>query len=161
MKVNVLEAHDRLLHLQKDQSNAISQGAEECLKRNKNSLDMQEYFPYIYIFAHPRTAEDGVTKRMLWQPRLTKPKAQTNSYLFRAISKTDVLEIVWILPPRELWKQFETGNILESRDILTSIHNFENFKEELERPHPDDMSENEIRRVLEGIQNKNIVGVIA
>ena len=161
MKVNRLEAHDRLLHLHKDQADRIALGAEDCLKKNKDSLMMQEYFPYIYMFAHPRTAEDGATKRMLWQPRLTKPKAQTNSYLFRAISKSDILEIIWLLPPRELWKQYETGNILESRDILTSIHNFENFREELERPHEDDLHENEIRRILEGIQNKNIVGIIA
>ncbi len=161
MKVNRLEAHDRLLHLKKDQASAISQGAEECLKRNPNSIQMQEYFPYIYIFAHPRTAEDGVTKRMLWQPRLTKPQAQTNSYLFRAISKTDLLEIIWLLPPRELWKQYETGNILESADILTSIHNFENFREELERPHPNDLSEPEILKILEGIQNSKNGVVLA
>lgn len=157
MKVNLLETHDRLQHLQKDQANTIAKGADECRTKNKNSIEMQEYFPYIYIFAHPRTAEDGVTKRMLWQPRLTKPKAQTNSYLFRVISKTDLVEIIWILPPRELWKQFETGNILESRDILTSIHNFENYRDELERPHEDDLSENEIRKILESIQDKNLV----
>ena len=161
MKVNRLEAHDRLMHLHKDQANNIAQGAEDCLKKNKDSLMMQEYFPYIYIFAHPRTCEDGATKRMLWQPRLTKPKAQTNSYLFRAVSKTDIIEIIWLLPPRELWKQFETGNIVESKDILTSIYNFENFREELERPHPDDLSEHEIKKILESIQDRNIIGVIA
>lgn len=161
MKIDRLETHDRLLHLKKDQANNISQGAEDCLKRNPNSLAMQKYFPYIYIFAHPRTMDDGFTKRMLWQPRLTKPKAQTNSYLFRAISNTDLLEIIWLLPPRELWTQYETGNILESSDILTSIRNFENFREELERPHEDDLSEREIKRILEGIQNPKIVGVIA
>lgn len=161
MKVNTLEAHDRLLHLKKDQANNISQGAEDCLKRNPNSVEMQKYFPYIYIFAHPRTAEDGVTKIMLWQPRLTKPKAQTNSYLFRAISNTDLLEIIWLLPPRELWKQYETGNILECSDILTSIRNFESFREELEKPHDDDLSEPEIRKILKRIQNPKIVGVIA
>ncbi len=157
MKIDRLETHDRLVHLHKDQADRIAQGAEDCLKRNKDSLMMQEYFPYIYMFAHPRTAEDGVTKRMLWQPRLLKPKAQTNSYLFRAVSKTEIIEIVWLLPPRELWKQFETGNILESKDILTSINNFENFREELEKPHEDDLSENEIRKILEGIQDKRLV----
>ena len=76
MKINRLEAHDRLLHFKNDQNSTIQQGAEDCLKKNPLSLALQDHSPYIYIFAHPRTADDGVNKRLLWQPRLTKPKAQ-------------------------------------------------------------------------------------
>ena len=76
MKLNRLETHDRLLHLKKDQEAIIFQGAQDCLKKNTDSLSMQMHSPYVYLFAHPRTAEDGVTQRLLWQPRLTKPAAQ-------------------------------------------------------------------------------------
>ena len=100
MKVDRLETHDRLLHFKKDQALNIAQGAEDCLKRNPLSLAIQSRSPYVYLFAHPRTADDGFTKRMLWQPRLTRPKAQTNSYLFRAQSNSDVIEVCWLLPPR-------------------------------------------------------------
>src|SRR5579863_4273753 len=99
MKINRLETHDRYQHFIKDQSETIFQGAEKCLKENPLSIAIQEKSPYIYIWAHPRTAEDGVNKRMLWQPRLSIPEPQTNSYLFRATSKTDLIEVVWILPP--------------------------------------------------------------
>src|SRR5215470_6737494 len=88
MKLNRLETHDRLQHFVQDQSKNIWQGADDCMKRNPLSLALQDRSPYIYIFAHPRTADDGVTKRMLWQPRLTKPQAQSNSYLFRAKSNS-------------------------------------------------------------------------
>ena len=34
MKINRLEAHDRLQYLIKDQSEVVQQGAEDCLKKN-------------------------------------------------------------------------------------------------------------------------------
>lgn len=159
MKLNRLEAHDRLEHFKKDQDVNIFQGAEDCLKRNPDALSMQEHFPYIYVFGHPRTADDGVTKRMIWQPRLTKPKPQPNSYLFRALSKTDILEIIWILPSTELWKQFQKGNIFANDIIEASIKTFVNHPDQLERPEPDDFSEDKIKKILESIQPKGkIIG---
>ncbi len=154
MKIDRLETHDRLEHFKKDQALNIFSGAEECLRKNKDCVSMQQYFPYVYLFAHPRTSDDGVTKRMIWQPRLTKPKAQTNSYLFRAISKTDLVEIIWLIPPRELWEQYEKGKVTESQDIEISIRNFQFYREELERPHRDDLSEEAIKRKLLSIQHK-------
>lgn len=151
MKLNRLETHDRLEHFQKDQSLNIFQGADDCLHKNKDAVSMQEYFPYIYIFAHPRTADDGVTKRMLWQPRLTKPKAQENSYLFRAISKTDIVEVVWLIPPKEMWPQYEKGKMFESEDVMISIINYLNHRQELEKPHKDDWSEERIQTQLKKI----------
>lgn len=148
MRIDRLEAHDRLLHLKKDQAQNIFLGAEECLKKNPDSLSLQEKCPYIYIFAHPRTADDGVTKRMLWQPRLSKPTAQTNSYLFRAISKTDVIEICWLLPPQEQWAQYQKGNITESNDVLWSINQYTLNRQELEKPHADDYSEEHCRAIF-------------
>jgi len=121
MKLNRLETHDRLLHFKKDQEANIFQGAEDCLKKNPDSLFFQSKSPYIYIFAHPRTCDDGVTKKMFWQPRLWKPKAQTNSYLFRAKSNTDIIEICWLLPPKELWNQYILDNVTEHKEVLWSI----------------------------------------
>jgi hypothetical protein len=141
MKIQRLEAHDRLKHLKKDQSLNLAQGCEDCLKKNELSLALQDLSPYIYIFAHPRTADDGVNKRMLWQPRLSKPKAQTNSYLFRAQSKTDIIEICWMIPPRELWGQYKKGNITEQDVVIWSIDQFENNRKNLEKAAPDDLSE--------------------
>lgn len=157
MKINTLDAHDRLLHFKKDQSANLFQGVEDCLKRNPDCLSMQEYFPYVYIFAHPRTHEDGVTKRMVWQPRLSKPAAQENSYLFRALSKTDLIEIIWLLPPREMWKQYEKGKVTASEDVLVSIKNYLHRREELEKPHKDDYSEETILSILKSIHRSQKV----
>lgn len=142
MKINRLEAHDRLLHFKKDQAANIFQGAEDCLKRNPDSLFLQSRSPYVYLFAHPRTCDDCVTKKMFWQPRLTKPKAQTNSYLFRAISNTDIIEICWLLPPEEMWSQYQIGNVTEHQDVLWSIYQYLNNKEKLEAKGHEDLPEN-------------------
>jgi hypothetical protein len=151
MKLDRLETHDRLLSFKKNQVDIIRQGIDDCLKRNPLSLAYQERSPYIYIFAHPRTADDGVTKRMLWQPRLGKPKAQTNSYLFRAKSYSDILEICWLLPPRELWGQYEKGKITESDYVLWSINQFKSNREELEKPFADDFTNEQIKQILKEI----------
>lgn len=156
MKLNRLEAHDRLQHFVKDQAINIFQGAEDCLKRNPDSLAIQEKSPYIYLFAHPRTDEDGVTKRMIWQPRLSIPKPQTNSYLFRAISNTDLIEVVWLLPPREMWPQYEKGKVTESAEVSWSIDMFKRNRNVLEEPHPEDMPEERARLILKSIVDEKL-----
>lgn len=148
MKINRLETHDRLQHFIQEQSHTIWQGAEDCLKKNPDSLKLQEKSPYIYIFAHPRTADDGLTKRMLWQPRLTKPKAQTNSYLFRAQSNTDILEVCWLIPPKEIWGQYKKGNVTESDIVTWSIDQFLHNKERLESPEKDDLTNEQIKNIM-------------
>ena len=148
MKVPIFEAHDRLKYLIQNQASVISQGCEDCLKRNPDSLRYQEKSPYVYIFAHPRKHDNGRDTRLIWQARLTKPKAQTNSYLFRAESHSDNIELCWFLPPREQWAQYKIGNVTESRDVLWSIDMFENHREKLEAPFPDDLSEEQARNIL-------------
>lgn len=147
MKINRLETHDRLEYFKKDQEKTIWQGADDCLKKNPLSLALQEKSHYIYIFAHPRTADDGVTKRMLWQPRLTKPQAQENSYLFRAISNTDVVEVMWLIPPKELWEQYRKGNIIEEPTIIWSINQYKYNRKDLEHPEHDDLSDKKIQDI--------------
>jgi hypothetical protein len=159
MKINRLETHDRLQHFVKDQSINIFQGAEECLKKNPDSLAIQEKSPYVYLFAHPRTADDGVNKRMLWQPRLSVPEAQTNSYLFRAISHTDLIEVVWLIPPKEMWKQYEKGKVTESNEVVWSIEMFRHKRNQLEKPHPDDMPEERARLILKSIIDEKLQSV--
>lgn len=153
MKINRLEAHDRLLHLKKEQSLNVFQGAEDCLKNNPLSLAYQEKSPYIYIFAHPRSIENG-NKALYWQPRLSKPSAQTNSYLFRAQSKTDLIEVCWLIPPREFWPQYKAGNVTENDLVEWSVKQFRYNKIELEKPHADDMSEERMKLILQTIVNE-------
>lgn len=151
MKLNRLETHDRLEHLKENQSLNVGQGAEDCLKKNKLSMAIQEKSPYVYLFGHPRTADDGVTKKMIWQPRLTKPKAQTNSYLFRAKSNTDLMEICWLLPPEEMWKQYQKGNVTEHELVNWSIEMYRNHKYKLEMREFDDLSDEEARKIYKQI----------
>lgn len=168
MKVSRLEAHDRLLHFKKDQGDIISQGASDCLKVNPLSLAIQDHSPYVYVYAHPRTLgidekldlfkrggykdlSQVPEKAMFWQPRLAKPLAQTNSYLFRALSHSDILEICWLLPPEELWEQYETGKVTENEHVNWSIAEFIKNKKELEAPHPEDLPDKKIRQIYKEI----------
>jgi hypothetical protein len=156
MKIDRLETHDRLQYLLNDQNNTIAQGAEDCLKKNPLSLKFQEHSHYVYIFAHPRISDDKTYTRMLWQPRLTKPSAQTNSYLFRAFSKSDLLSICWLIPPRELWKQYRKGNMTEQETVMWSINEFLYNRDKLESPEPDDLHDEKIAFIYRQIEREKL-----
>lgn len=162
MNLNPLEVHDRLQQFNK-QSEYISQGCEDCIKNRPFEFGDHSF----YIFAHGRTIEtderikiynDELTKslkegrpskypkmenvptyRYIWSPRLTKPKAQTNSMLFKYYPKTQEVKIIWILPVRELWGQYRKDNVTESEIVSKSIYDFENNRAKLECKDHDDL----------------------
>lgn len=140
MKINRLDAHDRLQHLTR-------QGFDiaECCQDLINQRPFGDH-PF-YIFAHTRTEEDGATKRLIWQPRLTKPKAQSNSMLFKAYPGTDVIKVLWMIPAVELWGQFDKGLMLENRLVCDSIEDFKNNRNKLEAKEEDDMTDEQIDQI--------------
>ncbi len=140
MKINRLDAHDRLLHLTKQSFNI-----GECCQ---NLIDQRPFGDHaFYIFAHARTDDDGVTKRLIWQPRLTKPKAQENSMLFKAYPGKDTLKVIWMIPARELWKQYGKGLVTENKTVTESLHDFQHNRNKLEEKEPDDMTDERIDQV--------------
>lgn len=152
MKIDKLETHDRLQHLMKDQAVNIAQGAEDCLKKNSLSIALQERSSYIYLYAHPRTHDNGYQKRMLWQPRLSKPKAEPNSYLFRAKSKTDIIDVCWLLPPVEMWEQYRKGKMTEHELVAWSIEQYYHNRAQLEAQDPEDLSDEAGSAIYEKIR---------
>lgn len=140
MKIHLLDAHDRYEHFTKQDFNISA-----CCQDLANKRPFGDHA--FYAFAHARTDEDGVTKRLIWQPRLTKPKAQTNSMLFKLYPGTDIVKIIWMIPDRALWSQFEKKKLTQNETVMESIHNFNHNRERLEAPEPDDLSDAEISRI--------------
>ena len=144
MKINPLDAHDRYKHFTK-QSFYIS----ECCQDLINQRPFGDH-PF-YIFAHARTDDDGSTKRLIWQPRLTKPKAQTNSMLFKAYPGTDIIKLIWMIPARELWDQYTKGKMMENKTVSESIDLFQNNRKKLEEKEPDDMTDEQVDAIYREI----------
>ncbi|MDE1970970.1 MAG: hypothetical protein KGI50_05340 [Patescibacteria group bacterium] len=171
MKLNRLDVHDKLLHFQ-NQSETINKGLKECILSAPEEFDS---IPF-YIFAHPRTIEmderislwnqdarevlmnPSLTRifktfeqvpsmRYIWQPRLTKPYPQENSMLFKRIPGTFDVDVIWIIPRRELWDQFKQGNMTESSIIVESIYKFKNNIESLAREDKNDLSYHEANKI--------------
>jgi len=144
IKVDRLETHDRYKEFTKKTGQQSITIADCC-------QDLINQRPFgdtpFYIFVHPRTDEDGVTKRLIWQPRLTKPKAQTNSMLFKAYPGTDRLKVIWQIPPREMWGQYKIGNVSEDKNVLDSIDKFEHHRELLESKEDDDLDDEKINAI--------------
>ena len=117
MKLNRHEVHDRYEFVTKQHFNI-----GECCQ---NLIDKKPFGNHaFYIFAHTRTEEDGATKRLIWQPRLTKPKAQTNSMLFKAYPGTDNIKVIWMIPAPEIWSQYQSGKMSENKTVNDSINDF-------------------------------------
>jgi hypothetical protein len=147
MKINPLDAHDRLKSFTQKQS-LIS----ECIQ---DIIDQRPFGNHpFYIWGHGRTDDDGVTKRMIWQPRLTRPLVQTNSMLFKAYPGTDIVKICWIVPARELWGNYDKGNVTEAEGIAKDIHDFEYNRAFLNRPEEDDLSEPEIDQIYKDLSQE-------
>ena len=144
MKIQRLDAHDRYEHFTK-----AGFDIGECCQ------DLIDQRPFgntpFYIFAHARTDDDGVTKRLLWQPRLTKPRAETNSMLFKAYPGTDMIKIIWMIPAKELWDTFNKGMLTENKTVTESIDNYRYNRKALEAREDDDLSDSEIDAIYKEI----------
>lgn len=137
IKVNRLDAHDRLKDFKK-KSNDIGECCQDLLNQRPFGN-----IPF-YIFVHPRSGEISNVKRLIWQPRLTRPKAQTNSMLFKAYPGKDLVKIIWMIPPREMFDSFQKGKMTESKTICESIHAFEYNRAMLDTPEDDDLTDDQI-----------------
>lgn len=169
MKINRLETHDRLQHL-------VSQEFD-IGKTCQDIIDKRPFGSHpFYIFAHKRQLglderislyqedfresllnpgynrkylfmDQVPSDRLIWQPRLTKPRAQTNSMLFKAYPGTDNVKVIWIIPDQCLWEQFEKGKMTENKTVWESIDMYVNHKDKLEAKEIDDYSDQEIEKI--------------
>jgi hypothetical protein len=146
MKIDRLETHDRFVHFTRQQFD-IGECCNEVIKNRPDEFGNQPF----YIFAHTRTDEDGTTQRLIWQPRLTRPKAQTNSMLFKAYPPGDTIKVIWIIPKRELWSNFTKGNICENKTVSDSIYDFQHNKKKLEQPDTEDLDDKAVERIYQSI----------
>jgi len=144
LKLDRLETHDRFKFFTKQSFNI----AECC----QNLIDQKPFGNHpFYIFAHARTEEDGATKRLIWQPRLTKPRAQTNSMLFKAYPGTDNVKVIWMIPDQTIWAQYKKGNITENKTVLESIHDYLHNRDKLEAKEIDDLEDSQIDAIYRQI----------
>lgn len=169
MKLNKHETHDRLLHFKK-QSDDISAYCQNMINQRPFGS-----VPF-YIFAHKRSVEvdervalynqdfyesivnplytpkyksleDVPSARLIWQPRLTKPKSQTNSMLFKAYPDSGDVKIIWIIPEREMWEQYTKGKLAENKTVCDSIEAFQTNRTLLEQKEPDDLTDTQIEDI--------------
>lgn len=141
MKVKILDAHDRYQHFVR-QDFSIAECCQDLIRQKPFGNND------FYIFAHARTDDDGVNKRLVWQPRLRKPEPCINSMLFRASPDSDIIEVIWIIPQKELWNQYKLGLMLENKEVLESIHKFENKRGELLADDPRDPTPEKAQQIL-------------
>jgi len=137
MKINPLDAHDRLTHFTK-QGFDISECCQDLI--NQRPFGNRPF----YIFAHARTQDDSMDKRVIWQPRITKPRAQPNSMLFKAHPGTDVIRVIWMIPSPELWPEYRKGNLMQNKTVCDSIHDFLYNRSKLEISEDEDPTDEEV-----------------
>jgi hypothetical protein len=175
MKVNRLETHDRLLSYNQ-QADYISKGCQDCINNRPIQFETHPF----YIFAHKREIgiderisifnndlqesfldptyqrkyrhiDEVPSARLIWQPRLSKPKAETNSMLFRYFPANDLIHVIWMLPSQELWEQYKKGLMTENKIVSDSIKDYQNDRNKLEKREDDDLSDETIDAIYKEI----------
>jgi hypothetical protein len=158
MKIDRLEAHDRFIQFTKHDFD-IGNTCQDII--NSRPFGTHNF----YIFAHKReigldervslynqalfsgqfTEFDKIPNaRIIWQPRLTKPKAQPNSMLFKAYPGSDNIKVIWMLPAEELWDQYTKEKMTQNQVVSESIYDFKNNRKKLESKEDDDLSDDQI-----------------
>lgn len=145
MKLNLFETHDRYEAFTKKSDFQIGECCQDLI--NKRPFGVHPF----YIFAHARTDDDGVTKRLIWQPRLTRPKPQTNSMLFKGYPGSDIIKVIWIIPAREMWSQYEEGKVTANKIVTDSIRAFQFDRASLERNEDDDFPDDKINEIYKDV----------
>lgn len=142
LNIDPLDAHDRLSYMKEENRDGIQQMIEKIIAQDP--FDGRAF----YIFAHKRASEERGKTRLIWQPRLQKPKAVTNSMLYKVNpNNIEEVRIVWIIPERSQWTLYAKGSMFENESVIYSIEAFQNKREELEAPDADDPSDDEAARI--------------
>lgn len=176
MKINRLDAHDRLEYFTK-QNFDIGQTCQAII--NDKPFGSHAF----YIFAHKReialdereaiflddlrqslidlsyirkysSISDVPTHRLIWQPRLTKPQAQENSMLFKTNPGYDTIRVIWMIPDRAMFDAYTKGKMLENETVVDSIHLFKTDPKKLEQKEDDDLPDEVIAKIYEEIKQK-------
>jgi len=145
--LNPYDVHDRYETFTNEDF-SISECVEDIMKQEPFGKE-----PF-YIFVHGRTDDDGLRTRLIWQPRLTRPKPQTNSMLFKAYPMSDDIRICWMIPKEELFSQYEKDKITEHDITAWSINMYQNNFNELAAPEPDDLEEEQINGIYREISQQ-------
>jgi hypothetical protein len=71
--------------------------------------------------------------------------------LFKGYPGSDLIKVIWIIPARELWEQYGEGKMMENNTVSESLFNFQHHKDLLEKPEPDDLTDEQINTVYREI----------
>lgn len=153
MKVDRLEAHDRLIEVHK-QKDFISAAVQECISNVPDEIKSS-----FFVYAHKRTIGlDEMAKYMLkspgkvpthrivWMPRITKPTPSENSMLFLAKKGSDEVRIVWLIPDACMWEQYAPGKMTHDPLIWESIQTFKENPAKLMKREKDEPTKEDEKR---------------
>ena len=76
---------------------------------------------------------------------------EPNSMLFKAYPGRDQLKVFWMLPAKEMWKQYEKGKLTENKTVSESIYDYKNNRDKLEAKEEDDLSDAVIDQIYKEI----------
>lgn len=128
--------------------------------KNKNKNSVEEFLNQIlqsrpfgnrkfYVLTFLKnTPGDPHTKKLVYQPRLTKPKPNPNTSLYRLNPlRPDEVEVFWILPKIQAFGLYAKGKVHENEFIHECIQKYLNEYDSLCRKEADDISDSEIKEL--------------
>jgi hypothetical protein len=166
LDVNIHEAHDRLDHIKQINSAGIGENVASIIFQrpfedfpfyiyvHKRSLDVYEKF-LLWDTGRYSSMDQVPNTRLVWQPRLKRPDPEPNTMLFKVDpSKPEEVRICWIIPPIELWQQYDEGKVAESDITKWSIDQYVHNRKLLEKKEDDDLPDERVAEIYKSLYPK-------
>ena len=74
--------------------------------------------------------------------------------LFKAYPGSDLIKVIWMIPARELWGQYQKGFVTQNDTVLESINDFQFNRDKLEMKEDDDLSDDAIYAIYTSIAHE-------
>jgi len=71
--------------------------------------------------------------------------------LFKAYPGTDIIKVVWMIPERAMWAQYQKGKMTQNETVYQSIQDFLHNRDKLETSDPEDLTDEQIARIYSEI----------
>jgi hypothetical protein len=104
-----------------------------------------------YIFSFIKLKE----KQRFHQPRLTKPEPVPGGTLVRVDPKNpDQMEMCWTLPGQEAFGLYKYKKLFADQFVYECVQTYLNEPRKLMKPEPDDVSEEDAKKLYEDFRKK-------
>jgi hypothetical protein len=109
-----------------------------------------------YIHSFVKRVDDATgVKKMIHHPRLTKPDPTPGASLIRVDPEMPgEMKVMWTIPNQETFGLYKYKKAFADKFVWECINTYKKNPAQLIQPEPDDLSEDQIKEIYQGIARR-------